>query len=65
MDFFFIFLIGRDGVHLALRPLFGLLHQPQLVILIVQQSVEFELEGETEVLAEKCPSATLSTTNPT
>jgi hypothetical protein len=31
----------------------------------VEQSVESELAGETEVLGENCPSATLSTTNPT
>jgi hypothetical protein len=31
----------------------------------VEQSVEWELAGETEVLGENCPNATLSTTNPT
>jgi hypothetical protein len=31
----------------------------------VEQSVEWELAGETEVLGENVPSATLSTTNPT
>jgi hypothetical protein len=31
----------------------------------VEQSVEWELAGETEVLGENLPSATLSTTNPT
>jgi hypothetical protein len=34
-------------------------------MMIVEQSVEYELAGETEVLGENCPSATLSTTNPT
>jgi hypothetical protein len=34
-------------------------------MLSMEQSVEWELAGETEVLGEKtCPSATLSTTNP-
>jgi hypothetical protein len=31
----------------------------------VEQSVEWELAAETEVLGETCPSATLSTTNAT
>jgi hypothetical protein len=31
----------------------------------VEQSVEWELVGETEVLKENLPSATLSPTNPT
>jgi hypothetical protein len=30
----------------------------------VEESVEWELAGETDVLEENCPSATLSTTNP-
>jgi hypothetical protein len=33
--------------------------------MIVEQPVEYELEGETEVLGENLPQATLSTTNPT
>jgi hypothetical protein len=32
---------------------------------IVEQTVEWELAGETEVLGENRPSATLSTTNHT
>jgi hypothetical protein len=32
---------------------------------IVEQLVEWRLAGETEVLGETFPSATLSTTNPT
>jgi hypothetical protein len=36
-----------------------------MMMVIVEQSVEWELAGETEVLGETCPSATLSTTNPT
>jgi hypothetical protein len=32
---------------------------------IVEQLVEWRLAGETEVLGENLPSATLSTTNPT
>jgi hypothetical protein len=36
------------------------------MMVIVEQSVEWELAGVTEVLGEKtCPRATLSTTNPT
>jgi hypothetical protein len=31
----------------------------------VEQSVEWELAGETEVLVKTCTNATLSTTNPT
>jgi hypothetical protein len=45
----FFFLMGWDRVHLVLRPLFGLLYQPQMMM-IVDQSVECELAGETEVL---------------
>jgi hypothetical protein len=32
---------------------------------IVEELVEWRLAGETEVLEKTCPSATLSTTNPT
>jgi hypothetical protein len=35
------------------------------MMVIVEQSVEWRLAGETEVLGENLPSATLSTTNPT
>jgi hypothetical protein len=35
-----------------------------MMMMIVEQSVERELAGETEILGEN-PSATLSTTNPT
>jgi hypothetical protein len=41
----------------------GLLCQPR-VIMIMEKLVEW-LAGETEVLGETCPSAALSTTNPT
>jgi hypothetical protein len=33
--------------------------------MIVEQLVKWRLAGETEVLEKTCPSATLSTTNPT
>jgi hypothetical protein len=33
--------------------------------MIVEQLVDLELAGETEVFGENLPSATLSTTNPT
>jgi hypothetical protein len=36
-----------------------------IIIIIVEQSVEYELAGETEVLGENLPNATLSVTNPT
>jgi hypothetical protein len=48
------YLKGWDWVHLIPRPLFGLLYQRQL-IMIVEQSVEWKLAGETEVLGEKSP----------
>jgi hypothetical protein len=34
------------------------------MMIIMEQSVEYELAGETEVLGANLPSATLSTTNP-
>jgi hypothetical protein len=40
-------------VHLVLRPLFGLLYQTQMMMMIVEQSVECELARETEVLRVK------------
>jgi hypothetical protein len=36
-----------------------------MMMMIVEQLVECELEGETEVVEKTCPVATLSTTNPT
>jgi hypothetical protein len=33
------------------------------MMMVVEQSVECELAGETEVLGENLPNATLSTTN--
>jgi hypothetical protein len=42
-----------------------LLYQPRMKMMMnVEQSVEWELAGETEILGEN-PSVTLSTTNPT
>jgi hypothetical protein len=35
------------------------------VIMMMENLVEWRLAGETEVLGENLPSATLSTTNPT
>jgi hypothetical protein len=61
---FFLFLgVWWNWVHLVRRSLTRLLYRPQMMS--VEQSVEWELAGETEVLGETCPSATLSTTNPT
>jgi hypothetical protein len=51
---FIIILMGWKWVHLVLRPLFGLLYQPQMMM-IVEQSVECELAGKTEVLGENLP----------
>jgi hypothetical protein len=60
--FFFLICIvgGWIKVHSTLRPLNGLLCQPQ-VIMIMEKSVEW-LAGETEILGENLPQ---STTNPT
>jgi hypothetical protein len=58
VDFFSLSLRGWDWVHLVLRPLFGLLYQLQMmmtVVVNVEQSVEWELAGETEVLEENLP----------
>jgi hypothetical protein len=46
--------MGWDWVHLVLLPLIDLLYQPQ-IMMIVEQSVEWRLAGETEVLAENLP----------
>jgi hypothetical protein len=53
----------ESKVYSALRPPNGLFCQPR-VIMMMEKSVEW-LAGETEVLGENCPSAALSTTNPT
>jgi hypothetical protein len=45
---------GWDWVHLVRRPLIGLLYQPRKMK-NVEQSVEWELVGETEVLVENLP----------
>jgi hypothetical protein len=42
------------GVHSALRPPIGLLHQPR-VIMMTEKLVEWRLAGETEVLGENLP----------
>jgi hypothetical protein len=56
--------VQSNWVHLALRPPMELLWQPR-VIMMMEKLVEWSLAGETEVLGETCPSATLSTINPT
>jgi hypothetical protein len=53
-----------NWVHSAHWPLNGLLYLPR-VIVMTENSVEWRLAGETEVLGETYPSATLSTTKPT
>jgi hypothetical protein len=53
-DFFLICIVGGGTkVHSTLRPLNGLLCQPQ-VIMVMEKSVEW-LAGETEVLGENLP----------
>jgi hypothetical protein len=54
--------VESNWVHLALRPLIGLLCQPRVIM--TMEMVE-RLAGETEVLGKTCSNATLSTTNPT
>jgi hypothetical protein len=53
-----------NWVHSARRPFTGLVYLPR-VIVRMENSVEWRLTGETEVLGENLPRATLSTTNPT
>jgi hypothetical protein len=47
--------VGWDWVHFVLRPLFGLLYQHRMMMMSVEQSVEWELAGETKVLGENPP----------
>jgi hypothetical protein len=45
-----------DRVHLVRRPLIGLLYQPRMIMMMnVEQSVEWEFTEETEVLGENLP----------
>jgi hypothetical protein len=53
-----------NWVHSARRPLNGLLYLPR-VIVMMDNLVEWRLAGEPKYLEKTCPSATLSTTNPT
>jgi hypothetical protein len=59
------FFKGWDSVHLVLRPLFGLLYQPQMIDYECVAIGGKRIEGEIEVLGENRLSANLSTTNPT
>jgi hypothetical protein len=53
---FFIFLMGRDWAHLVLRPLFGLLYQPQMIDDGDCGAVGgMRIGRETEVLGENLP----------
>jgi hypothetical protein len=54
--------VESNWVHSTVRPLLGLLCQPQVIMM---EKLVAWLAGETEVLGETCPSAALSTTNPT
>jgi hypothetical protein len=60
--YFLLFLVGWDWVHLVLRPLLAYSTSPRrYVTVIVELLVEWRLAGETEVLGEILPRATLST----
>jgi hypothetical protein len=53
LSFFFLG-VGWDWVHLVRRPLIDLPYQPRMIADVdVEQSVEWELARETEVLGEK------------
>jgi hypothetical protein len=45
--------VGYGWVHLVRRPLTDLLYQPQMMSM--EQSVEWELAGDTQVLGENMP----------
>jgi hypothetical protein len=47
--------VGWDWVHLVRRPLFGIVYQPRMTS--VDQSVEWELAGVTEVLGKNLPQS--------
>jgi hypothetical protein len=53
MWYFFFLGVAWDWVHLVRRPLIGLSYQPQMMN--VEQSMEWELAGETEVLGGNLP----------
>jgi hypothetical protein len=55
--------VESNWVHSALRPLIGLLCQPR-VIMMMEKLVEC-LAGKPKYSEKTCPSAALSTTNPT
>jgi hypothetical protein len=55
--------VESNWVHSALQPLIGLLCQPR-VIMMMEKLVEW-LAGKPKYSEETCPSAALSTTNPT
>jgi hypothetical protein len=60
---FYFFIIGGVGLSpLVLRPLLAYCTSLRM---IVEQLVEWRLAGETKYSEKTCPSATLSTTNPT
>jgi hypothetical protein len=58
-NFFFRGRVRWDWVHLVRWPLPGLLYQPQMMMMIMmmnmEQLVEWELAGQTEVLWENLP----------
>jgi hypothetical protein len=44
--------VGWECAHLVRQPLTGLLHQPWMMMMNVERSVEWELAEEIEVLVE-------------
>jgi hypothetical protein len=58
--------LGWDWVHFVCRPLFGLLHQPHMIDDNVwSRWWNKNWQGKLKYSGKTCPSATLSTTNPT
>jgi hypothetical protein len=59
LEFFGFVGWGETWVHLVRRPLTGLLYQPRMMMMMmmmsVEQSVEWELAGETQVLGKNLP----------
>lgn len=51
---YFLLVVGWDGMHLVCRPLVGLLYHFRKMV-SMEQMIEWELAGETEVLGEDLP----------
>lgn len=66
----FFFLVGCDWVQLLQRPLFGLLHQPQMTSddgrwWLWSNRWHLNWQGKPKYSEKTCPRATFSTRNPT